>query len=155
MPGDVPFLREMLYEAAEWRTPPAQRPPLDEVLARPRTSLYVAGWGRRGDTGLVAEAGAAPIGAAWYRFFDRSAPGYGFVDAATPELTIGVVETARGRGIGRGLIEGLLAEARRQGLGAVSLSVEEENPALRLYERCGFRRVTRADDAWTMVADLT
>ena len=39
-------------------------------------------------------------------------------------------------------------------LGGDSLSVDPQNPALRLYERVGFTRVPSRDDHWTMVLDL-
>lgn len=46
----------------------------------------------------------------------------------------------QGQGIGRALIEQLLAEADAAGV-AVSLSVLKANPARRLYERLGFVQV--------------
>jgi ribosomal protein S18 acetylase RimI-like enzyme len=46
----------------------------------------------------------------------------------------------RGAGIGTLLLRGLLAEAAENGR-KLSLHVELNNPALRLYERLGFRRV--------------
>lgn len=147
---DLPFLERMLYEAANWRGSgdvPVDRPPVDE---------YVRDWGRRdGDLGLVAEdENGAPVGAAWYRFFDASDPGFGFVDEKIPEITIAVVPGARGRGIGRALLDALIDEAARAGVPALSLSVEEDNPARRLYESCGFERVGQVDGAWTMRRDL-
>jgi len=45
-----------------------------------------------------------------------------------------------GRGIGRALMDALVAEARRQGLELLVLTVTEgDGPALQLYEGCGFR----------------
>jgi ribosomal protein S18 acetylase RimI-like enzyme len=81
-------------------------------------------------------------------------PGYGFVDATTPEVTIGVVPSWRGRGIGRRLLVALLDAACSDGHAALSLSVEEDNDALRLYESVGFRPVERVGNAWTMVINL-
>ncbi|GHO89233.1 hypothetical protein KSZ_72390 [Dictyobacter formicarum] len=80
-----------------------------------------------------------PLGAAWYRLFPTDAPGYGFVAATIPELTIGVHEKARGLGVGGALLQVLLRAASEQGRPALSLSVDRKNPALRLYERYGFR----------------
>jgi ribosomal protein S18 acetylase RimI-like enzyme len=48
------------------------------------------------------------------------------------------------------LLRELLQKASDEGYGAVSLSVEKDNPALRLYERCGFEKLFLHDDAWTM-----
>ena len=45
-----------------------------------------------------------------------------------------------GRGVGRALVEALLADARASGLELVVLTVTEGNSrAAKLYERCGFR----------------
>ena len=46
----------------------------------------------------------------------------------------------RGRGIGRMLIEEILAEGRSTGR-SVSIHVEHDNPARHLYDRLGFRHV--------------
>lgn len=51
-----------------------------------------------------------------------------------------VHERARGRGLAGELVEALLAEARREGVAHVLLTVAADNaPARRLYERSGFR----------------
>lgn len=138
-PGDLGFLREMLYEAVCWR-PGGQRPPRDDVLSEGRLPRYVEDWGRSEDTAVIAvdPAGGRCIGAAWYRLFPESAPGYGFVDASAPEVAIGVVPGWRGRGVGGALLDALLGAARSRGFAALSLSVEPGNPAPRLYERKGF-----------------
>jgi ribosomal protein S18 acetylase RimI-like enzyme len=64
---------------------------------------------------------------------------YGFVDDATPVVAIAVDEFQRNRGIGRELLVGLADAARTDGAPALSLSVSRTNPALRLYERLGYR----------------
>ncbi len=46
----------------------------------------------------------------------------------------------RGHGIGRRLMEGILAEGRSTGT-RVTIHVEHDNPARRLYDRLGFRHV--------------
>jgi ribosomal protein S18 acetylase RimI-like enzyme len=47
---------------------------------------------------------------------------------------------AAGRGIGRALVDALLAQARIDGLESIVLTVTETNSAaVKLYERCGFR----------------
>jgi ribosomal protein S18 acetylase RimI-like enzyme len=131
----------MLYEAFAWRGDP-RFPPLDEALARPEIARYVDGWGRAGDVGVVAHG---DVGAAWVRLFTDDDHGYGFVAADIPELSIGVAKEARGRGVGTALLEELLTR-----VGNVSLSVETDNPAVRLYERLGFVRVGYVGTSWTM-----
>jgi ribosomal protein S18 acetylase RimI-like enzyme len=76
------------------------------------------------------------------------------VDATTPELAMGVVRAWRGRGIGSRLLDALIVTAREQGLAAVSLSVEPDNYARRLYERAGFQPVDEASGSLTMLLRL-
>lgn len=155
-PEDEGFLREMLYEAVCWR-PEDPKPSRGELLADPRISHYVEGWGRRGDTAVIAldPDGGERIGAAWYRLMPPEDPGYGFVDAATPEVSIAVVRGRRGGGVGMALLEALMGSARSEGFAALSLAVEEDNPAISLYERAGFRRLFPTEGAWTMGVDLS
>lgn len=53
-------------------------------------------------------------------------------------------------GVATTLLTRLLADATAQGVPAVSLSVEPENPARILYERLGFVKVSEVGGAWTM-----
>jgi GNAT superfamily N-acetyltransferase len=146
-PADVPFLRDMLRHAYYWRW---GSPEDDDVPA----ARYVEGWGRPGDAAVIALDEGFPVGAAWYRIFRRGAPGYGFVDESTPELSIAVVPSRRGRGIGDELLHALIDRARLEGYTTLSLSVEPDNPALKLYQRFGFEKVGETGGAWTMRADL-
>jgi GNAT superfamily N-acetyltransferase len=112
-PADLPFLREMLLEAAY--RPGRPQPPIDEALADPHIARYIEGWGRPGDTALIAvdEAGRR-IGAAWYRVFRPEEPGFGFIDGATPEISIAVIPDRRSKGIGSALLGGLIDRAREK-----------------------------------------
>lgn len=56
--------------------------------------------------------------------------------------TIAVVEGARGRGLGRTLMDALLSEARGRGAEQVFLEVRADNPAAQhLYDSLGFERI--------------
>lgn len=56
--------------------------------------------------------------------------------------TIAVVESARGNGLGRALMNALLSEARSRGASEVFLEVRADNPnAERLYRSLGFEQV--------------
>ena len=150
--GDAPVLRAMLGLAIDWR--PGVRPrTAAQLMAAPDLARYVAGWPRVGDVGFVADD-EQPVGAAWWRLFTADDAGYGFVDAATPELSVAVVPAARRHGIGTMLLEALVAEARRRGVPAISLSVEPDNPAAALYERLGFRPVGGTGGSLTMLRSL-
>ena len=148
-PQDVPFLKDMLRHAYYWRA--ATVPETGE----PPVQRYVERWGRPGDTALIAIQDFQPVGAAWYRLFRADNPGYGFVDEETPELTIAVVPSRRGKGLGEQLLSALLERARGERYAAVSLSVEPDNPALHLYEKHGFAKVGERGGAWVMRAQLS
>lgn len=55
-------------------------------------------------------------------------------------MDIALVETKRGLGFGRAMIEGLMALAREDAA-EITLHVEPNNPALQLYRRLGFRLI--------------
>jgi ribosomal protein S18 acetylase RimI-like enzyme len=142
---DGRFLRDMLHHAYYWR----------ERVPGSLVSRYVRGWGRPGDTAVIALDGGFPVGAAWFRVFKADEPGYGFVDEQTPELAIAVVPSQRGKGVGEQLLLALIERAREAGYTSLSLSVEPGNPARKLYERHGFSVVDEGAEAWTMVASLS
>ena len=117
-------------------------------------SHYVAGWPRSGDVGFIAQDDRTPIGAAWWRFFTKDDPGYGFVDAAIPEIAIGVIARRRGSGVGTELLRHLMAEAESLSLPALSLSVDQENYAVSIYEKLGFVTVDSVGGSLTMLLSL-
>lgn len=154
---DAELLASMIGAAVAWR-PGSTPPSVDAVLADPLLAHYVAGWPGPDDAGVVAEdLDGAPIGAAWWTVLPASDPGFGFVAPDVPELSIGVVDEWRGRGVGTAMLTTLLGHADEHGLERVSLSVEPDNPALRLYQRLGFVVVVadppnpRAGDSPTLV----
>jgi ribosomal protein S18 acetylase RimI-like enzyme len=148
-PEDFTFLATMLGESAVWH-PDKPTPTGDQVLADPRYSMYLAGWPRPGDYGLIAEQNA-PVGAAWYRTYTEANHGHGFVSEEIPELSIAVVASRRQAGIGRRLLVDLIKGSDSHGYPALSLSVREANPARRLYESVGFVPVETHGSSWTMV----
>jgi GNAT superfamily N-acetyltransferase len=117
------------------------------------SSRYISGWPKLGDGGVVVEVGE-PVGAAWYRLLPAVDHGYGFVDERTPEVTVGVTAQWRGKGLGRLLLKALSQSAEVDGYEKLSLSVEEDNYALGLYEAIGFERLNHVGNAWTMVMHL-
>jgi GNAT superfamily N-acetyltransferase len=153
-PDDAEFLAAMITEAAYWR-PDQPTPPVDVALARQAVAKYVEGWPRPGDGGVIAvDDDRRPIGAAWWRAFTADLPGDGYVDDDTPEVAIGVVPDARGRGVGRSLLLELHDAARAAGWARLVLSVERDNDAMRLYEQVGYVEVGGHPGAATMVVDL-
>ncbi len=139
--ADQAIISEMQYAALF--VPPGAPPFPRSIIDEPQLHRYHADFATRpGDVGRIAErADGTPVGAAWVRLVD----GFGFVDDQTPELGVAVIADDRGRGIGTALLESLLAVVPR-----CSLSVDERNPAMRLYERLGFARV-RVDGEFSAV----
>ena len=87
---------------------------------------------------LVAQHGRAVVGSYWLR---PNFPGEA-AHIANPGYL--VVREFRRQGVGRALLSHSLDEARTRGFDALLFNlVFENNPARRLYERCGFRVVGR------------
>ena len=144
------FLREMLYAAVAWR-PDAALPPKEWILSHPQVAVFHEGWGRDGDVALIAEDDNRPVGLVWYRYFTAEAHGEGFVDEGIPELAIAVVDGFRGRGIGRRLMVAAHDRAESDRIARISLSVDSDNPARRLYESLGYVDYKPADGLGRMI----
>jgi L-amino acid N-acyltransferase len=86
---------------------------------------------------LVAVESGAVLGFASYGPF-RAWPAYKY----SVELSVYVDESARGRGIGRTLVQSVLAKAREQDLHVVMAGITSDNEvSLRLHEKLGFVEV--------------
>src|SRR4051812_10849177 len=105
--ADLSFLEEMFVLTADWNPDRARGGAY--WRADPTFEKYIGGFPRATDLGFIAEHHGQAAGAIWSRYFSADDPGYGFVDAATPELGIAVVPGLRGRGIGRALMDAMLA----------------------------------------------
>jgi ribosomal protein S18 acetylase RimI-like enzyme len=143
-PDDVESVKWALFEAVSWN-PERELPPYELVIDHPELARYHHGWGRAGDAAVAAEVDGEVVGVAFFRLFTADDHGHGYVDDGTPELGIAVREGFRGQGLGTLLMNELAELARSAGIARLSLSVEPDNHALRLYERLGYREVSRDD----------
>ena len=153
---DLPFLREMLFEAFFWRRG-IERPDQETFLAEPEPSKLLADWGSRdGDTAIIGQDDSGThAGAAWYRYWTPENHSYGFVDSHTPEVAIAVADSHRAQGVGRAVLTALIAQARTAGVERLSLSVEPDNHARNLYQSLGFHKIdVDAGGSWTMALQL-
>lgn len=151
-PQDYDFLLDMHYESIHIEE---GKPPRDELLNSPAIRKYNEKWGRPGDRALIALIGNIPAGAAWYRLFDETNQGYGFVNEQTPELGIAIRPDFRHQGVGVRLMKEIIDQARLDGYSAVSLSVDPDNQgAVKLYEKLGFQFYGIAGTSWTMKLDI-
>jgi len=138
-PADEPILWEMLYQGLQ-RTAGEQAPSPD-IVRQPPFARYVESWGRPGDAGFVARDARdhETLGAVWFR-----AP----TGDAVPELAFAVQAGHRKRGIGVALLTQWVRANPEQS--EILLSVGPDSPAVRLYDRFGFRIVAQTDRTVTM-----
>lgn len=150
-PADQPALWHWLHVAL-WDPPPAGLRPI-EVLDAPPVRIYAEHWGRTTDVGVVAQVNGVDAGACWVRLVPEG-KGLAYVDERTPQLGIALLPSFQHRGHGRPLMLAALDAARAAGYGQVSLTVHPQNPAIPMYERCGFRKVGLRNSFHLMVVDL-
>ena len=147
-PEEHDLLREFLYQAIY--LPEGVEPPPRSIVDLPELQVYVTDFGTRpGDYCLVAEAEGKVVGAAWCRIMED----YGHMDSDTPSLAISLLPEYRGQGTGTRLLNGLLHLLWENGYRRASLSVQKENPALRLYRRTGFRILAEKGTEYLMLWD--
>lgn len=115
---------------------------LDEVNLSvsdiPKLAIYEEFYGFTSkDLGLYALVDNQLAGAVWIRRLNADHASNGYIDDNTPILNITVLPEFRNQGIGSYMLEQLFIEA-----GAlyenICVSVLQESPAVRFYERHGF-----------------
>lgn len=151
---DVPFLWDMLYESLY--VPEGEQPFDRAILNEPFLVKYVENWGREGDLGFIATtAEGEAVGSITVRYFSESNKGFGYVADNVPELGMAIKEGYRGLGIGTKLLETLIHRLKEQKVKRLSLSVDPHNlPAMKLYQRFGFKEVGKIDTSIIMVTEL-
>jgi ribosomal protein S18 acetylase RimI-like enzyme len=151
--ADIEHLKRALFEAVSWN-PERELPPYEYVVAHPELARYHEGWGRHGDLGVIAEENGEVVGASLCRLFTADDHGHGYVDEDTPELAVAVWSGHRGQGVGTRLMAALEDAVRAAGYAQVSLSVDADNPARRLYERLSYSELTVDDEGMRMLKNL-
>ncbi len=115
--------------------------------------IYAQDWGRASDVGVVAQVDGVDAGACWMRLLPEGV-GLAWVDARTPQLGIALEPPFQRKGYGRPMMQAALEAARIAGYAQVSLTVHPENPAIAMYERCGFRKAGLRGTYHLMIAKL-
>ena len=150
---DQELVKEILYQSIF--VPKGGARPGRGILESADLRKYYEGWGRQGDYGLsvTPALGKKPVGGAFVRYHAASQAGYGFVSEQIPELSIALYPGFRGMGLGTQLLERLINDLQTQDCPGISLSVDKRNPAMKLYEKFGFRTV-RLEGNPTMLLSL-
>lgn len=79
--------------------------------------------------------------------------GLASVDATTPQLGIALEAEYRGQGYGKSLLTAALQAGWAHGYERVSLTVHPQNPAVELYEACGFSMRGLRGTYYLMIAE--
>ena len=140
---------------ALWDPPPAGLRPR-EILQAPPVRIYAEDWGRAGDVGVVGELDgeSEPIGACWMRCLPA---GRWLGIELTPARRSWAFHCCRRfstKDMVQVLMMAALNAARDHGYRQVSLTVHPQNPAIRMYQRCGFEKRDVRNGYHLMVATL-
>lgn len=147
---ETPLLETFLYEAIF--IPDGVTPPPRTIVHDPSLYGYIDGFGSGAcDYALAAVLpDDTVVGVVWTRLLPDHAP----LANDVPTLAIAVLPGYRGHGIGTALIHAILESITHHGCSSVSLSVQKANPALRLYQRAGFRIAQDNGEELVMVREL-
>jgi len=86
--------------------------------------------------------------------FSNKAKSYAYIDERTPELAISLYKEYRGQGIGTALMKKMLELLREKGYKQVSLSVQKDNYAFKMYKNLGFEIIKDLEKECIMIYHL-
>ncbi|MBR2227129.1 MAG: GNAT family N-acetyltransferase [Bacteroidales bacterium] len=148
-PEEIPLLNDFLYEAIF--IPEGVPAPPRSIIEHEDLQVYVRDFGKKADDRcLVAEVDGKIVGAVWTRVMDD----YGHIADGIPSLAISLYKGCRNQGIGTELLREMLQLLRRDGYPKVSLSVQKDNYAFRMYQKAGFKVLKETEEEYLMVCGL-
>lgn len=143
------LLEHFLYEAIF--IPVGVEPPPKTIINMPELQEYIADFGSlKDDKAIVAEVEGEIIGSVWVRIMND----YGHIDDDTPSLAMSLYKEYRGLGIGTALLKEILLNLKLAGYTKVSLSVQKDNYAVKLYKKVGFTVYDENEEEYIMVTKL-
>ena len=143
------LLNDFLYEAIY--IPDGTAAPPKSVITCPGLQVYIADFGNsKHDKALITEVDGNIVGAIWARIMND----YGHIDENTPSLALSVLKAYRGMGIGTSLLTQMLSTEKAAGYAKLSLSVQKDNYAVKLYRKAGFITVSETGEEYIMVVAL-
>lgn len=140
------LLDDFLYEAIFQRDEANLAP--RTIIEKPELQVYIKDFGKeKDDYCLCAEVDKKIIGAVWV----RNIRGYGGIDDITPELAISLYRDFRGYGIGTTMMKEILGYLKNAGYSKMSLSVQKDNYAVKMYLSLEFQIVNEDTEEYIMV----
>lgn len=150
--SEIYILSDFLYEAIFQKDNTSPLP--KEIINKPELNIFIKGFGKPDDYCLVAEVGNKIIGVVWSRVLSGEIKGYGNIDSTTPELAISIYKQYRNKGIGTDLMKCILKLLKEKGYNRVSLSVQKDNYAVKMYKAVGFKIFKETEEEYIMVCSL-
>ena len=148
-PNEYPLLDDFLYNAIF--IPQNATPPPKSIIKNEELQVYVKDFGKgKDDLALVAEIKGKVIGAVWTRIMND----YGHIDDETPSLAISIYQEYRGYGMGTALMKEILSMLKQRGYKRISLSVQKENYAVKMYKNVGFTILEENGEEYLMTCKL-
>ena len=146
---EYPLLKNFLYEAIY--IPEGEKIADKSIVNLSELQIYYKDFGSfKDDIALAADVKDKVIGAAWVRIMDD----YGHIDNETPSLAMSLFKEYRNLGIGTVLLNELLSELKIRGYLKVSLSVQKDNYAQKMYKKAGFKVIKENEEEYIMLAEL-
>ena len=146
---EYPLLKNFLYEAIY--IPEGEKIPDKSIVNLSELQIYYKDFGSfKDDNALAADVKDKDIGAAWVRIMDD----YGHIDNETPSLAMSLFKEYRNLGIGTVLLNELLSELKIRGYLKVSVSVQKDNYAQKMYKKAGFKVIKENEEEYIMLAEL-
>lgn len=146
---EYPLLKNFLYEAIY--IPEGEKIPDKSIVNLSELQIYYKDFGSfKDDIALAADVKDKVIGAAWVRIMDD----YGHIDNETLSLAMSLFKEYRNLGIGTVLLNELLSELKIRGYLKVSLSVQKDNYAQKMYKKAGFKVIKENEEEYIMLAEL-
>ncbi len=147
---EYPLLENFLYEAIF--IPVGVEPPPKTIISRPELQIYISEFGTsKHDIALVADVNGEIVGAVWVRIMNDC----GHIDDSTPSFAISLYKEYRGKGIGTALMKEMLTTLKERGYKQMSLSVQKENYAAKMYQKLGFQIIRENEEEYLMLKKLS
>ncbi|WP_367181879.1 GNAT family N-acetyltransferase [Fusobacterium sp.] len=143
------LLDDFLYKAIF--IPENEIAPPREVTKFPELQVYIKDFGKfKDDIALVVEIDKKIIGMIWSRIMND----YGHIDEETPSLAMSITKEFQNKKIGTILLGKMLEKLKEKNYKKVSLSVQKNNYAVKLYKKAGFIPYKETEEEFIMLLKL-